>query len=70
MSRAFCVTLHIDDVMAACAKNQATISTVEPLHSGGTRVVLINAHDAAVMGRVFAGKMVTGEVVRTPTRVR
>lgn len=70
MSRAFCVTLHIDDVMTACAKNNATISTVEPLHTGGTRVVLINSHDAAVMGRVFAGKLITGNIVRTPLRVR
>jgi len=70
MSRAFCVTLHIDDVMAACTKNRAVISTIEPLHTGGTRVVLINSHDAAVMGRVFAGKMITGEIVRTPSRVR
>jgi hypothetical protein len=70
MSRAFCVTLHIDDVMAACAKNRAVISTIEPLHTGGTRVVLINSHDAAVMGRVFADKMITGEIVRTPSRVR
>ena len=70
MSRAFCVTLHIDEVMTACARNKATISTVEPLHTGGTRVVLINSHDAAVMGRVFAGKLITGTVVRTPLRVR
>lgn len=70
MSRAFCVTLHIDDVMAACAKNKVTISTVEPLHTGGTRVVLINSHDAAVMGRVFASKLITGNVVRIPLRVR
>jgi hypothetical protein len=70
MSRAYCVTLHIDEVIAACAKNKATISTVEPLHSGGTRVVLINSHDAAVMGRVFAGKILTGAVVRTPLRVK
>ena len=70
MSRAFCVTLHIDDVMAICARNKAVISTVEPLHTGGTRVVLINSHDAAVMGRVFAGKMMTGDIARTPLRVR
>lgn len=70
MSRAFCVTMPIDDVIASCARNKAVISTVEPLHTGGTRVVLINSHDAAVMGRVFAGKMITGAVVRTPLRVR
>lgn len=70
MSRAFCVKLPMDDVIAACAKNKATISVVEPLHSGGTRVVLINSHDAAVMGRVFAGKILTGTIVRTPLRVK
>lgn len=70
MSRAFCVTMPMDDVIAACARNQATISTVEPLASGGTRIVLINSHDAAVMGRVFAGKILTGTVIRTPLRVR
>ena len=70
MSRALCVTLHIDEVMAVCARKKVAISTVEPLHAGGTRLVLINSHDAAVMGRVFAGKMITGDVVRTPLRVR
>jgi hypothetical protein len=70
MSRAFCVSLSMDNVLAMCAKHQATISAVEPLHSGGTRVVLINSDDAAVMGRAFAGKILTGTVVRTPSRVR
>ena len=40
MSRAFCVTMPIDDMIVACARNQATISTVEPLASGGTRMRL------------------------------
>ena len=60
----------MDDVIAACASNKATISAVEPLISGGTRVVLTNSHDAAVMGRVFAGNIITGTVIRTPLRVR
>jgi hypothetical protein len=60
----------MSDVIALCAKHKTTTSVVEPLHSGGTRVVLINSDDAAIMGRVFAGKLITGSVVRTPLRVR
>lgn len=70
MSRAFCVTLPLDDVVALCARHKTAISVVEPLHSGGTRVVMINSDDAAVMGRVFAGKIITGAVIRTPLRVK
>jgi hypothetical protein len=58
------------EVIALCAKHKTSTSVVEPLHSGGTRVVLINSDDAAVMNRVFAGKILTGAVVRTPLRVR
>lgn len=70
MSRAFCVKLPMPDVVALCAKHKTTTSVVEPLQSGGTRVVLVNSDDAAVMGRVFAGKLIAGNVVRTPLRVR
>jgi hypothetical protein len=70
MSRAFCVKLSIDDVIALCGKNKAAISVVEPLVSGGTRVVLKTSDDAAVMGRLFGNKILAGSVVRTPLRVR
>jgi hypothetical protein len=70
MSRAFCVNLSTAEVVALCAKRDAAISVVEPLQSGGTRVVLKNSDDAAMMGRVFAGKLLSGLIVRTPLRVR
>jgi hypothetical protein len=70
MSRTICVKSNQDEVIALCGKHKAAISVVEPLHSGGTRLVLRNAHDAAVMTRAFAGKILTGDVVRTPIRQR
>jgi hypothetical protein len=70
MSRALCLKATQNEVIAMCGKHKAGYSVVEPLHSGGTRVVLLNSHDAAVISRAFAGKILTGDVVRTPIRLR
>lgn len=65
MSRAMNVNMDQADVIARCAKNKAAISAIEPLVSGGTRVVLVNADDAAVMRAAFGSKLIDGVVSRT-----
>lgn len=69
MSRAININADQNAVTTMCGKHAATISTIETLHSGGTRVVLHNGHDAAVIAKAFGGKVLTGPVTRTPTRL-
>lgn len=64
MSRAMNIDLDRDEVIARCAKNNATISAIETLISGGTRVVMMNGDDAAVMRKAFGSKIITGTVTR------
>ena len=45
-----------------------TITQIETLVSGGTRVVLQNADDAAVIGRAYRKEIIDGAVTRTPSR--
>lgn len=70
MSRAINVNATKADVQALCLKHKATISAIETLASGGTRVVLMNADAAATMTRAFGRKVLSGAVERTPLRMR
>lgn len=70
MSRAINVDATLQDVTDMCAKHTAAISVIEPLQSGGTRVVLRNAHDAAVITRAYGKKVLSGAVERMPIRPR
>lgn len=68
MSRAINVNASETEVVALCGKHGATISAIETLASGGTRVVLTNGEGAATMSRAFGRKVMTGTVSRTPLR--
>jgi len=70
MSRALNVDATVAHVTTLCAKHSATISMIEPLQSGGTRVVLLNSHDAAVVSRAYGNKVMSGAVTRMPIRLR
>jgi len=70
MSRAINLDATLAHVTDMCAKHSATISIIEPLQSGGTRVVLLNTHDAAVIARAYGAKVLTGTVERMPIRPR
>ncbi|MBD3762064.1 hypothetical protein O4H52_09845 [Sphingomonadaceae bacterium G21617-S1] len=70
MSRAINLNASVEQVTDICAKHSAGISTIEALLSGGTRVVLLNSHDAAVINRVCAKQVMSGTVKRTPLRMR
>jgi hypothetical protein len=69
MSRAININAPHDQVIAACAKRKVPISAIETLHSGGTRVVMNNADDTAIMVKAFGSKVIRGPVTRTPSRV-
>ncbi len=69
MSRAININATRDHVVAACAKHRVSISAIETLHSGGTRVVLNNADDTAIMVKAYGSKVIRGAVTRTPTRM-
>jgi len=66
MSRALNVKATPAEVTTMCGKHNAVISAIEKLASGGTRVVLMNAHDTAVITKAFGTKVVKGKVSRTP----
>ncbi|HWK35359.1 hypothetical protein [Sphingomonas sp.] len=54
-----------EDVAATCAKHKATITAIETLLSGGTRVVLINGDDAERIRKAYRTKLLTGPVKRS-----
>ncbi len=68
MSRAININAPEDHVLAACAKRKLPISAIESLHSGGTRVVMKNATDAATLTAAYGRKVISGTVQRTPLR--
>ena len=64
-SRAINVTTARAAVEALCAKHKTTISAIESLPNGaGTRVVMMNGDDAAVMRRAFGKAVIEGKVER------
>ncbi len=64
LSRAINVDMTEPNVTAACAKHGASVSAIEPIASGGTRVVLTNITDADRMRMVFGAKVIQGVVTR------
>lgn len=69
MSRALNVNATEQHVVSMCAKHKTPITAIESLRSGGTRVVLMNAVDAARIGKAYGSKVLTGAVQRTPSRL-
>ncbi len=63
-SRALNVSSAAADVRAVCTKHKLTISAIETLLSGGTRVVMRNGDDAANLRRILKTKIINGSVNR------
>ena len=68
MSRAINVNVAQKDVVSLCKKHGLTVSAIESLASGGTRVVMMNGDAADTARKVFGKKVIDGEVKRTPLR--
>lgn len=67
MSRAININASQEHVTATCATRKVPISAIETLPSGGTRVVMNNADDTALIAKVYGKKVITGSVVRHRT---
>lgn len=65
VSRAINIRAEEAQVVAVCNKHKVVISAIETLTSGGTRVVLTTANEAAVIAKAFGSKVMTGPVTRT-----
>lgn len=65
VTRALNVRLEEAAVIAKCDRQGATISAIEPLPGGGTRVVLANMEDATAMVKAFGRNIIKGAVART-----
>jgi hypothetical protein len=63
-SRAINIDADREHVLATCRAKKAPISAVEELLSGGTRVVLMNMDDAAIVRRAYGKKVIAGPVTR------
>jgi len=66
LSRALNIDATQENVLAACAKHDAAISTIETLPGGCTRVVLRSGDGAALIQRHFGKSVVTKTLARTP----
>lgn len=60
--------LHVAEtevrIREACRRNDVETTAVEPLKAGGMRLVFKSADATAVMKKVFAKQLMTGEVER------
>lgn len=65
MSRAINIDAVESEVEALCQRHSLAISTIEPLTSGGTRVVMLNPDGADRMRALMKGKLITSPVVRS-----
>jgi hypothetical protein len=64
MSRAINIQAPQDAVTDLCTKFSIRISTIEPLQSGGTRVVLLTSDGADTVRHHMRKKIIDGPVVR------
>lgn len=69
MSRMVNINATEEHVLATCLKRNVAISAIETLHTGGTRVVMNNAADTALITKAYGSKVITGPVTRAPTRL-
>jgi len=68
MSRVLLVALDEGQVVAGCLAENVGISTIEPLPSGGVRLVCNSMDGAARMTRKFKPHLIEGVVTRERRR--
>ncbi|TYC86533.1 hypothetical protein [Novosphingobium sp. BW1] len=66
MSRAMNLALPEEDVIAACAKYEVSISCTEPLPQGGTHLVCTRGEGAMIIRSKLAAHLIEGKVARFP----
>jgi hypothetical protein len=65
MSRAMNLRVEMDVAVSLCDRNGIGISAIEPLDSGGTRIVLMTNEGAHKLQRLTKGQLIDGPVVRS-----
>lgn len=65
MSRAVNIDEPMQIVAEACERHDIAFTTIEPLDSGGTRVVCLNMDGALTLQRKMKSKILSGPVVRS-----
>jgi hypothetical protein len=65
LSRAINLDAPVQSVEAMCAKHDILISAIEPLQSGGTRVVLKTSVGADDLRRRMGKQIMNGPIVRS-----
>lgn len=64
MSRVLLVALDQSQVVARCLTAKVGISAIEPLTTGGVRLVCMSSDGAAQMARKFKSHLISGVVER------
>ncbi|MCH4152690.1 MAG: hypothetical protein LKF30_12200 [Sphingobium sp.] len=65
MSRVLNVNVDMAEANRLCEKHGIRISTIEPLDSGGTRIVLSSSEGAATLARIAKAHLISGQVTRS-----
>jgi hypothetical protein len=65
MSRAMNLRASPEVVTATCATHKIGISSIEPLESGGTRVVVLSSDGAAELRRRMKKDILEGPITRS-----
>lgn len=64
MSRELLLALDAADVIARCSAENVQISALEPLTTGGVRLVCSSSTGAALLGKKLKRHLIEGEVTR------
>ena len=70
MSRTIHLSMSEGEVVEHCRKHVVGISSIEPLVSGGVRLVTMSVDGAAIIRSKLKNRVIAGEVIRTPSFMR
>jgi hypothetical protein len=70
VTRVVCIAATRAEIMAECVEQGLSVSAIETLQSGGTRVVLVSSLDAEALSACYDGRLLTEPVRRTAVRFR
>lgn len=68
MSRVLHVAIDESEVLARCLAANVGVSAIEPLSSGGTRLVCMSSDGAQTMRRKLKRELIAGQVTREAYR--
>jgi hypothetical protein len=68
MSRAMNLAMAESAVLDHCRQRDVGVSAIEPLESGGVRLVCMSSEGAGLVRRTLKSKLINGDVERTRHR--